>query len=217
MVWAQCIKACPNESVGLFLRPPAFDISSGSHEASLPEVFLLFLLMGNIFMRHLGDMGVDTSSFYTHALASLTALAAPLMAAFSIHSLAPFFDGAPLPGEDQNDQNRHIKFIDAAYGFLPLCWAANLAHWSALMLREDGHFMPIIAATFGMEAAGLPSWTISPDVLGFLQGSLLIGGGLMSVILTGIISRRGGVDQIAPQVMSIIAMTVALGYAVLGH
>jgi hypothetical protein len=41
-----CVKACPNESVGFFLRPPAYDIATGEHEASLPEVFLLFLLLG---------------------------------------------------------------------------------------------------------------------------------------------------------------------------
>lgn len=34
-------------------------------------------------------------------------------------------------------------FLDLAYGYMPLCWGATLAHYLPLLLTEVGRFLPV--------------------------------------------------------------------------
>ena len=64
-----------------------------------------------------------------------------------------------------------MDFVKLAYGYLPLVWAANLAHYLRLGLQEGGRIIPVSLATFGSSGANLPVWIAHPAVVAFLQGS----------------------------------------------
>jgi hypothetical protein len=57
---------------------------------------------------------------------------------------------------------------------------------------------------------------MSPDVLSFIQGCVLVFGGAASVVLTGFITQRDPKD-IVPQAAAIIAMDVMLALLIVGH
>jgi hypothetical protein len=79
-----------------------------------------------------------------------------------------------------------------AYGYLPLVWAANLAHYLRLGLGEGGRILPVSLATFGASGANLPVWVAHPAVVAFLQGATLLLGVALSVWLTAKICRQSG-------------------------
>jgi hypothetical protein len=82
------------------------------------------------------------------------------------------------------------EFVTLAYGYLPLVWAANLAHYLRLGLLEGGRIIPVSLATFGVSGANLPVWVAHPAVVAFLQGSTLLLGMALSVWLTQNIARK---------------------------
>lgn len=45
-----CLKACPHRSIEIRLRPPATDLWSG-HQASWYEVFLMYMLLGAVYLH----------------------------------------------------------------------------------------------------------------------------------------------------------------------
>jgi hypothetical protein len=79
-----------------------------------------------------------------------------------------------------------------AYGYLPLVWAANLAHYLRLGLGEGGRILPVSLATFGASGINLPVWVAHPAVVAFLQGATLLLGMALSVWLTTKICRQSG-------------------------
>jgi hypothetical protein len=89
--------------------------------------------------------------------------------------------------------HRHLKprrFVELAYGYLPLVLGANLAHYLRLGLGEAGQIIPVTWATFGFAGVGLPIWVAHPAVITFLQGTTLIATVLLSIVLTQKISRQ---------------------------
>jgi polyferredoxin len=117
-----CVKACPTTSVGFFLRPPAYDIASGKHEGSLWEVMLLFLLLGNVFMRRLPELSALLhqdllSTFPVHAVSTVFTLAAPLVVAGVVTQLwqRPVLEAAESgrPGAG----GKTLDFVTLSYGW----------------------------------------------------------------------------------------------------
>ncbi|KAG2445993.1 hypothetical protein HXX76_000596 [Chlamydomonas incerta] len=86
-----CVKACPNGSVEVRLRPPGTDLWSG-HTASAAEVSLMFMLLGAVYLHDLpqllGQVGLDASALGLtsvtpqHILTSFAVLFAPGLAAW---------------------------------------------------------------------------------------------------------------------------------------
>lgn len=66
-----------------------------------------------------------------------------------------------------------VPFLSLSYGYLPLVWAATLAHYLPNFLEEAGLILPVTAATFGLNGAGLPSFVADHAVTEFLQVWLL--------------------------------------------
>jgi transcriptional regulator with AAA-type ATPase domain/NAD-dependent dihydropyrimidine dehydrogenase PreA subunit len=180
-----CLKACPHQSIALNLRPPGIELWTG-HTASGYEVALLLLLLGAVFLHRLpqlttlilGDARL-LESWSGHAVAAMIALFLPGAIARLVDQLRSRFQGT--------GQNRN--FLALAYGYLPLLLFASLAHYLLLGLTEAGQIVPVFWATWGGSGPG-GSIVAHPAVIAFLQGTALIFGAFLSIVLTQKIARQ---------------------------
>ena len=183
-----CLKACPHRSVELNLRPPGIELWT-THQPRIYEVALMFLLLGAVYLHRLP------------ALQSQLGLSLPMQSAWLHSAIAAIVLGLPLAFILMVDRlNRRLRqvwrgpklpeFVKLAYGFLPLVWSANLAHYLKLGLAEGGRIIPVALATFGSSGANLPVWVAHPAVIAFLQGTTLLTGIGLSIWLTQKIVRQ---------------------------
>lgn len=172
-----CLKACPNRSVQLNLRFPASDLLE-NHQGNWPEVALLLLLFGGVFMHHdhqilgwfgQGDLPVNAEHLPIGILVTTLLLSIPATLTVVTHAIARWFD-RELP-----------DYLTVVYAYLPFTLAANLAHYIPAAVTEAGQLLPVMARTFGYSGQGLPTLTWSPDVAAFLQGVTLLSALLFSV------------------------------------
>ena len=187
-----CLKACPHRSVELNLRPPGAELWT-THRARSPEVALLFLLFGGVFLHHLPELlafwnlpeSRYLDSFWPHAAISVAVLLMPFAAASLAH-------GA-MAAACRFYKLKSLKlkpFRILAYGYLPLVLGGNLAHYLRLGLTEGGRVLPVSAQTFGWVGSGLPAISAHPAVIGFLQGTTLLICGFLSIALAQKIARQ---------------------------
>ena len=187
-----CLKACPHRSVEFNLRPPGIELWT-THIPHSYEVALLFLLLNVVFLHRLPEistrlgLNLHLERFSNHALVSIIVLTAPII-------LPLLAQGINLLVGKLNSRYAPRQFIELAYGYLPLVLAGNLAHYLRLGLGEGGRILPVTMATFGLRdglnGASLPTLVAHPAVIAFLQGSCLISGILLSVLLTQKIARQ---------------------------
>ncbi len=180
-----CAKACPHQSVELNLRPPGIELWT-SHKGTGYEVALLLLLLGAVFLHRLpqlttlvlGDASV-LDEFWGHVIAAIIALFLPGAIALLINQLRIQLQGT----------GSKRTFLQLAYGYLPLLLFASLAHYLLLGLSEAGQIIPVFAATSGLVLPNI-NLVAHPAVIAFLQGTALIFGALLSIILTQKIARQ---------------------------
>ena len=197
-----CLKACPHKSVALNLRPPGIELWT-THQPTSYEVALLLLLLGAVFLHRLpqlttmvlGDAAL-LESFGGHAIASTIALFLPGAIALLIDKIRVQFQGTGA--------NR--DFLTLAYGYLPLVLLASLAHYLLLGLTEAGQIIPVFWATLGHSAAEFGA-IAHPAVIAFLQGTCLLLGACLSIILTQKIARQPWL-KLLPQHGVTIAFTI---------
>lgn len=203
-----CLKACPHRSVEFNLRPPGIELWT-THVPRSYEVALLFLLLGAVFLHHLLEWQGDLTSFGKHFVFSVLALGFPVVIpvlAYGItRLLAKLRSGFKLR-----------SFTELAYGYLPLVLAGNLAHYLYLGLNEGGRILPVGFATFGFSGEGLPILVAHPAVISFLQGSTLIVGVILSVVLLQKIARQPW-WLLLPQHLSTIILGLALWVIIISH
>ncbi len=208
-----CLKACPHRSVEVNLRPPGIELWT-THIPHSYEVALLFLLLNVIFLHRLPEISTRLSlnlhleQFSNHALVSVIALSLPLV----VPLLAQI--ASELVGK-LNNKYKPRKFIELAYGYLPLVLAGNLAHYLRLSLAEGGKILPVTMATFGLDGAGLPILVAHPAVIAFLQGCCLIFGVLLSILLTQKIARQQ-FKYLLPQHLAFVVLAVAMWQVIIG-
>ncbi|MBE9179887.1 sigma 54-interacting transcriptional regulator [Oculatella sp. LEGE 06141] len=205
-----CLKACPHRSVELNLRPPGIELWT-THKPTAYEVSLLFLLLGAIFLHRLPEIeqqfgwNLHLSHFGIHAGVSVLALLLPGAIALLTHQVIRLM-------------NRTIKprrFIELAYGYLPLVLGGSLAHYLRLGLNEAGRVVPVTMATFGYSGVGMPFAIADPAVTAFLQAVALIVSVWLSVILTQKIARQPFLNLI-PQHLATVAIGSVLWKIIVG-
>lgn len=207
-----CLKACPHRSVELNLRPPGIELWT-SHGAKSYEVALLFLLLNVVFLHRLPEIATrfnlnwHLELFSEHSLIAIAVLFLPVFIPLLAHQIVNFLA--------QFNQQKPKKFINLAYGYLPLVLAGNLAHYLTLGLTESGQILPVTLATFGFQNWDLPIFVAHPAVISFLQGTTLIFGVFGSILLTQKIARRP-LKIIFPQHLVTIILAVLMGQVMIG-
>lgn len=199
-----CLKACPHQSVELNLRPPGIQLWT-AHTTSGYEVALLLLLLGAVFLHRLPQLtiwllGDDRllESFGGHAIAAIIALFLPGAIALLLDKLRSLLQGT--------GPNR--TFLELAYGYLPLVLFASLAHFLLLGLSEAGQIIPVFQATWGLPAQG-GEIVAHPAVIAFLQGTALVTGAFLTIVLTQKIGRQSWL-KLAPQHGVTLALSAIL-------
>lgn len=185
-----CLKACPHRSVELNLRPPGIELWT-SHNPRNSEVALLLLLLGGVFLHRLPEVmarigiPLDSHLSLSHLGWAVLALGIPAVIPLVAQGIRRLIPGRTKP------------LRELAYGYLPLVLAATLAHYLRLGLTEAGQVVPVTLATFGIPSGTLGSvpwgsvqWVAHPAVIAFLQGSTLLTGWILAVILTQKIARQ---------------------------
>ncbi|MBE9060482.1 cyclic nucleotide-binding domain-containing protein [cf. Phormidesmis sp. LEGE 11477] len=198
-----CLKACPHKSVALNLRPPGMELWT-THQPTSYEVALLLLLLGAVYLHRLPQLTTmvfgDTAlleSFWGHAIASIAALFLPGAIALLVDRIRVQFQGTGATRD----------FLTLAYGYLPLVLLASLSHYLLLGLSEGGQIIPVFWATIGQPAVGL-ELAAHPAVIAFLQGTSLLFGAGLSIILTQKIGRQSWL-KLMPQ------HSITLGFTIL--
>jgi NAD-dependent dihydropyrimidine dehydrogenase PreA subunit len=192
-----CLKACPHRSVELNLRPPGIELWT-THQPMAAEVALLFLLLGAVFLHRLPEISagrLNLENFALHAGVSALILVLPGAIALLIYALF--------------QRRRKLRFIELAYGYLPLVLGGSLAHYLRLGLTEAGRIVPVTLATFGYSGIHAPTIAAHPAVIAFLQGTTLLITALLSVGLTQKIARQSFLSLL-PQHLLTLGFTIYL-------
>lgn len=209
-----CLKACPHRSVEFNLRPPAIELWT-THTPHGYEVALLFLLLNVIFLHRLPEintrfnLALDLDHFSIHALVSVVVLIIPLVLPLIAH-------GVNIMVGNQSKRYQPREFIELAYGYLPLVLAGNLAHYLRLGLGEGGKIVPVTMATFGLNQVNLPILVAHPAVVAFLQGTCLIFGVLLSILLTQKIARQS-FKYLLSQHLAIMLLAIGMWQLIVGY
>jgi transcriptional regulator with AAA-type ATPase domain/NAD-dependent dihydropyrimidine dehydrogenase PreA subunit len=216
-----CLKACPHRSVEVNLRPPGIELWT-NHIPRTYEVALLLLLLGGIFLHRLPEiqtelgLSIDLSDFWQHLGFSIAVLAVPVtivLIAYGGMQLVYRFIHA-LKSKIQISKPR--RFVELAYGYLPLVLAGNLAHYLRLGLSEGGRILPVTLATFGLGGEGVPVLVAHPAVIEFLQGVTLIVGVVLSILLTKKITGQS-VRSLFWQYLASITLGICLWAVIVGY
>ncbi|HEY9736324.1 MAG TPA: sigma 54-interacting transcriptional regulator, partial [Trichocoleus sp.] len=208
-----CLKACPHRSVEFNLRPPGIELWT-THVPRACEVALMFLLLGAVYLHRLPELQAhlglnwSLSSQGVHALVSVGLL--------GVGAIAPLLAQTLLQAQYRLWPTLKPKpFVTLAYGYLPLVWAANLAHYLRLGLSEGGRVLPVSLATLGLSGSGWPIWVAHPAVIAFLQGVTLVAGMLLTVWVTQKIARQP-LRQLWPQHLSTLVLGSSLWWLIVG-
>lgn len=207
-----CLKACPHRSVEVNLRPPGIELWT-THTPRADEVALLLLLLNAVVLHRLPELidrvGIPLSlaEFGPHAAIAIAALGLPALLPLAAHGLLHL-------SHRLSHRRLPRPFVELAYGYLPLVLLGTLAHYLHLGLTEAGRLLPVSAATFGL-AAPLPVWVAHPAVVAFLQGTALLAGALLSMVLTQKIARQS-FRLLLPQHGCIVLLTVGLWSLIVG-
>lgn len=197
-----CVKGCAHSNVALRLRPPGADLWAAPHTGSPEEVALMLLLLGavgvhrapallNLFAplvnasssaSDFSSFSFIHSSFTTHALVSALLLLAPLALCRGADALALAL-APPSPRTSPA-----APYARLAYGWLPLVWAASLAHYASIFGAEAGLVLPraaiFVGASPAWALAHVPHASLAPAAVAFVQASLLVAGGGAATALT---------------------------------
>ena len=186
---ADCLKACPHTSVEVRLHAPAADIlRTDAHDANAPELAMLFMLLGSVFVHRLPALSLQLAGGEPawlaapptfagpHAAVTALLLAAPGGVAWGVDAAARAAAKAKLGPAAYRPPP---PFVRLAYGWLPFTWAAILAHYEDWGLTEAGTVLRVAAL-----GAHAPDWLVDavpagaahPAVVAFLQGVTLLFG-----------------------------------------
>ncbi len=207
-----CLKACPHRSVEVNLRPPGIELWT-THTPRSYEVALLLLLLDAVFLHRLPQiqsllgLSLDLSQFITHLCLAVVVLTIPATIPLLAYGLIKLI----------HQGTRRFKphsFIELAYGYLPLVLAANLAYYLNLGLGEGGKILAVGLATFGLNGESVPILVAHPAVIAFLQGTSLVVGVILSILLTQKIARQP-LGLLSPQHLSVIAFGISFWWLII--
>lgn len=208
-----CLKACPHRSVEFNLRPPGIELWT-THTPRSYEVALLFLLLDAVFLHRLPELltglgvSVNLENFWVHGGIAIALLSLP--------AVLPFVAQATLHLVHKLANTRKPRpFVELAYGYLPLVLMGTLAHYLRLFLTEAGRVLPVSAATIGLSGVNLPVVVAHPAVIAFLQGTSLIVGAALAIVLTQKIARYP-LRLLIPQHLATLGLTATLWWLIVG-
>jgi len=173
---ANCIKACPNESLRLVTRKPTSELWFVARpklsEAFLAVVIVGIVLVQNITMLSFWEPLMDTLSgwlFGSRMLAFTSVFVVAMALPFGLVAAASMLSGRA--------RREHVfqNFARFGYAVIPLDLAAHMAHNLFHLLAESGSILYNTAGLLGLYVSG-PAAIFAPPTIQALQFALLLGG-----------------------------------------
>ncbi len=188
-----CVRACPHDNAGLFLRAPGSELNQPDSlprrwDMSLLLIALAFMGVSNAFgmvppyyaLQEWLALNLGINSEFVALLLIFGAfnLALPALA-----TVAAAYAGSRLGGASNRDSLRDTAAAFAPT-FVPLGFGIWFAHYSFHFLVGPGLIVPVIQEFLGGNG-DWSTWSFSLDasVIGLLQVAALIGGFLWSLRL----------------------------------
>ena len=170
----------------------------------------------------------EFAALLASASSSASSSSAAAGAATAAASPASATTRAPTPGSAPERQRNKVAFLSrppprltrVAYAYLPLTWAATLAHYEDWGLREAGTVARVFARS--LEDASLlpralaelvPAPAADPAVVDFLQGATLLLGAVGALAFTRRLGARPWAE-LAPQLLGIVFVTAELWFLI---
>lgn len=189
---ANCIKACPNDSIQLspriptkglwFIRKPKFE-----------ESFLAIVIMGIVFVQNITMLEVwgniltklenfvgTTNYFVTFTITFIIAMAIPVLALF-VSSYA---------AKSANKRSTIENFARFGYALIPLDLAAHIAHNLFHLLAEGKSVIFTFMSLFGMNVHDQSTALVSDSTIQILQFALIALGTFASLYTAHKISNH---------------------------
>lgn len=189
---ANCIKACPNDSIQLsphiptkglwFIRKPKFE-----------ESFLAIVIMGIVFVQNITMLEVwgniltklenfvgTTNYFVTFTITFIIAMAIPVLALF-VSSYA---------AKSANQRSTIENFARFGYALIPLDLAGHIAHNLFHLLAEGKSVIFTFMGLFGMNVHDQSTALVSESTIQILQFALIVLGTFASLYTAHKISKN---------------------------
>lgn len=188
-----CVRACPHDNAGLFLRAPGSELSQADSlprrwDMSLLLIALAFMGVSNAFgmvppyyalQEWLAlNLGVNSEFVVLLLIFGAFNLALPALAA-----VGAAYAGRQLVGAGRRDSLRDTVAAFAP-AFVPIGFGIWFAHYSFHFLVGPGLIVPVIQEFLGGSGDwSIWSFSLDASVIGLLQTTALIGGFVWSLRL----------------------------------
>lgn len=188
-----CVRACPHDNAGLFLRAPGSELNQPDSlprrwDMSLLLIALAFMGVSNAFgmvppYYALQEWLALNLVIYSEFVVLLLIFGAFNLALPALATVAAAYAGSRLGGAGNRDSLRDTAAAFAPT-FVPLGFGIWFAHYSFHFLVGPGLIVPVIQEFLGGNG-DWSTWSFSLDasVIGLLQVAALIGGFLWSLRL----------------------------------
>lgn len=219
-----CVRACPHDNAGLFLRAPASEMSRPDSlprrwDMSLLLIALAFMGLSNAFgmvapyyaLQEWLALNLGISSEFVVLLLIFGAcnLILPALA-----TIAAAYVGRQLGGAGRRDSLRDTAAAFAP-SFVPIGFGIWFAHYSFHFLVGPGLIVPVIQEFLG-GSGDWTTWSFSLDasVIGLLQAAALIGGFVWSLRLAQktalrLYRRKAALGMLAWALLHLLLMLAA--------
>ena len=198
----ECLKTCPMDNIGLFIRAPGSDLLKPKGRR-LDEAYKAFIMLGCALLYSavlLGPWGwlKSWANMQTPGHWALYALGFITFVLLVLPGL--FWLVAQLAGRagDQRAGARQL-FVDYAYALVPLGLAAWIAFSFSFVLTNGSYALAVISDPFGwgwdlFGTASFPWQPLSPRLIAFLQAGALTAGLLFATRTAFQIAREHSED-----------------------
>jgi polyferredoxin len=172
-----CIKACPNDAIGIHVRKPTSELWF-VRDPKVAESFLAMAIMGIVLIQNITMLGFwnDTLAWIENTL-GVTNYAAIFTVAFAVAVSFPvaLLAGASLVASRKNLESTAENFARFGYAMIVLDVAAHVAHNLFHLLAEGGSVFYTVLNLFGAGVEGSAQLVPTP-VIQVLQFTLIVAG-----------------------------------------
>ncbi|MDX8362483.1 4Fe-4S binding protein [Cytobacillus sp. IB215316] len=207
---ANCIKACPNDSIQVSIRKPTSELW-GIKKPRLEHTALAAIIMGIVFVQNITMLSVwEDILQYISQLTRTTSYAINFTVAFIVSMVIPLFllwFASFIASNKKDMQTIKEYFVIFGYAIIPLDLAGHMAHNLFHILTEGKAIWYNTLQLFGIKASG--DLAISSGLtVQILQYAIIVLGLLGSIYTVHRIGNNNGIQRKLPFYVLMIVFTV---------
>ncbi len=191
---ANCVKACPNRSVRLYLRVPGrelWTVAKYSFDMAVLIPFFVATVLAirfsqtAVYEKWLAPLGTESVAFSV-------ALAGVSLGVWLVVYVMGDLWRRPASG------SRIEGMSWVAYSILPLAFAGELGHQMAYLLQGAGRLLPVLGQQTGLFNGDGLGWVAPTGLVRFVQTVCILAGAWAAVYVSRRILQRYGIPLRGP-------------------